>query len=129
VRTAGSARDRGSAPVEFALVSVLVVALLLAVLQLGLALHVRNTLEAAASDGARYGAAAGRRPADAAARTRALAREALSSRFADQVDARTESVDGLPVMVVEVRGRLPVLGLWAPVAALDVRAHAVLEQP
>src|SRR5699024_8700584 len=46
--------ERGSAVVEFVLVSVLVVTLLLGVLQLTLALHVRNTVVDAAGEGARY---------------------------------------------------------------------------
>ena len=40
-------RDDGAAVVEFVLVGVLLTALFLALVQLGLALHVRNTLQAA----------------------------------------------------------------------------------
>ncbi len=44
--------DRGSAPVEFVLVGLLLTFLTLAVLQLALALHIRNTaLDAADHDG------------------------------------------------------------------------------
>lgn len=42
--------------VDFVLVSVLLTALFLAVVQLALALHVRTTLQACAAEGARYGA-------------------------------------------------------------------------
>lgn len=55
-------RDEGSAVVDVVLVSVLVVVLFLVVAQVGLALHVRNVLVAAA-EGARYAANADRRPA------------------------------------------------------------------
>src|SRR5690606_41219162 len=51
--------EDGTAVVEFVLVSVLVVTVLLGVLQLTLALHVRNTVVDAAGEGARYGALAG----------------------------------------------------------------------
>ena len=117
-------RDDGSAPAEFALVSVLVLALFLAVLQLGFALHVRNTLEAAAADGARYGAASGRTPGDAAERTNELVGRALAPSFAGRVSARRDDVGGLATVQVDVRARLPVLGPWGPAGALHVRAHA-----
>ena len=62
--------DRGSAVVEFTLVGVLLTVLFLALLQLGLALHVRNTLVASAAEGARYAANADRTPDEGAAVTR-----------------------------------------------------------
>ena len=46
------------------------VPLVLGLIQVGLVLHVRNTLAAAATEGARYGANIDRTPADGAARTR-----------------------------------------------------------
>ena len=45
--------DGGSAVVDFTLVGILLTFLFLALLQLGLALHVRNTLVASAAEGAR----------------------------------------------------------------------------
>ncbi len=54
--------DDGSAIVEFVLVSVLVVVLILALVQLGVALYIRNSLVAAAAEGARYAAADNREP-------------------------------------------------------------------
>jgi Flp pilus assembly protein TadG len=125
----GETADAGSAPVEFALISVLVVVLFLAVLQLGIALYVRNTLQAAATDGARYGAVAGRDPNDASARTRRLIDAALAERFADHVTARPDVANGIPVVVVDVRAALPVLGPWGPSGALHVRACAFEEAP
>ena len=112
---------------EFTLVGVLVLGLFLSVLQLGFALHVRNTLEAAATDGAHHGAVAGRGPRDAAERTRLLVRRALAARFADRVEAASEPVDGVPTVVVDVRSTLPVLGPWGPAGALHVRGRAVAE--
>jgi hypothetical protein len=50
------ARDDSGAAVEFVLVGVLVCALFLGILEIGLALHVRNTLVACAAEGARYAA-------------------------------------------------------------------------
>ena len=45
--------ERGAAVVDFVLVLVVLVPLFLGLLQVGLVLHVRNTLTAAASEGAR----------------------------------------------------------------------------
>ena len=119
--------DDGSAAVEFALVTVLLLALFLSVLQLGFALHVRNTLTAAAADGARYGSAAGRGPAAAVDRTRELVGLGLAPSYAADVVAGEELVAGVPTVVVDVRADLPVLGPWGPSGVLHVRAHALDE--
>ena len=61
-------RESGSAVADFAMVAGLLSLLFLAVFQLGLALHIRNTLIACASEGARYGARADATPGDGEAR-------------------------------------------------------------
>ena len=48
--------ERGSAVVDFVLVSILIVTLLLAVLQVAVYVHVRNVVTASAQEGARYAA-------------------------------------------------------------------------
>ena len=121
------ADDRGSAVVEFTLVGILLTFLFLAVLQLGLAMHVRNTLAAAAAEGARYGANADRDPTQGAAVTRQLIRDSLADRFADGVTSGTETVDGFQTVYVEVRTTLPVIGLLGPTRSLTVRGHALEE--
>ena len=57
----------------------------LGVLQVALVLFVRNTLAAAASEGARYAATLDRGPADGAARTRSQISGALAGRYAQGV--------------------------------------------
>ena len=109
------------------LVSLVLVPLVLGLIQVGLVLHVRNTLAAAATEGARYGATIDRSPADGAARTRQQIDGALASRFADDVSARRESVGGVPTVVVTVRAVVPPLGLWGPGVALSVSGHGVQE--
>lgn len=121
--------DRGSAVVEFTLVGVLLTVLFLALLQLGLALHVRNTLVASAAEGARYGANADRDPAQGAAVTRRLIRDSLADSFADGVTSGFETVDGLQTVYVQVEATLPVLGLLGPPRAIRVRGHALEEAP
>lgn len=119
--------ERGAAVVDFVLVLVVLVPMLLAVLQVSLVLLVRNTLTAAASDGARYAATVGRGPADGEARTREQIEGALASRFAQDVDARVVLVDGAPTVVVTVRATVPALGLGGPGVDLEVDGHAVQE--
>jgi Flp pilus assembly protein TadG len=120
-------RDEGSAVVDFTLVGVLLTVLFLALLQVGLALHVRNTLVAAAAEGARYGADADRSPSEGAAMTRRLVRQSLSDGFATRISSGTEMVDGVPTVYVEVDATLPVIGLLGPSHAIVARGHAFEE--
>lgn len=113
---------------EFVLVVVLLVVLFLGILQLALALHIRNTLVASAAEGARYGALADRSPQQGAQRARDLIRTALGARFTTEVTAASSVIDGLPVVVVEVRAPLPLLGPIGPADLLVVRGHALDEK-
>ncbi len=119
--------DGGAAVADFALVSALVTLLFLAVFQVGLALHIRNTLIACASEGARYGARADRAPEDGVARARQLIRASLADRYADDVSADATTVGGVAVVEVRVSAPLPVLGLLGPDRVLRVGAHAFAE--
>ena len=109
------------------LVLVAVVPLFLGVLQVGLVLHVRNTLTAAASEGARYAATVDRDPAAGVARTRQQIAGALAARFARHVTAHAITIDGAPGVEVRVQAEVPALGLWGPAVALDVTGHGVEE--
>jgi Flp pilus assembly protein TadG len=119
--------ERGSAVVDFVLVVLVVLPLFLGILQVALVLHVRNTLTAAASEGARYAATADRTPADGAARTRRQIAGALAARFAQQVSARPASVHGMAGVEVRVAAEVPALGLWGPAVRLLSTGHAVEE--
>jgi hypothetical protein len=121
-------RESGSAVADFAMVAGLLSLLFLAVFQLGLALHIRNTLISSASEGARYGARADAMAQDGAARARELIRASLSGRYADHVTAETTTVDGIQVVLVRVRAPLPVLGPLGPDRVLSVQARAFSER-
>jgi len=118
---------RGAAVVDFVLVLVVLVPLFLGILQVGLVLHVRNTLTAAASEGARYAATVDRSPSAGVERTRSQIRGALAARFASDVSAHEVLVDGVPAVEVRVAADVPPLGLWGPSVHLDVSGHAVEE--
>jgi Flp pilus assembly protein TadG len=118
---------RGAAVVDFVLVLVVLVPLFLGIVQVALVLHVRNTLTAAASAGARYAATVDR-PAEAGAvRTREQITGALAARFARQVTARSATVDGVPGVQVDVTADVPPLGIWGPGVRVQVSGHAVEE--
>jgi Flp pilus assembly protein TadG len=119
--------DRGSAVVEFTLVGVLLTILTLAVLQLGLALHVRNTVLDAAAEGARFGALADNTPADGVLRTRTLITEAIGADYATDISVGTGDWMGHPAVTVTVRTTLPVVGLLGVGGALEVSGHAAIE--
>jgi Flp pilus assembly protein TadG len=119
--------ERGAAVADFTMVSVLVVGLFLAVFQLGLALHTRNTLISCASEGARLGARADAVPGQAVSRTQSLISASLSSRYARHVSSRQTVVEGVRVVEVRVVAPVPVLGLLGPDDRLDVVGRAFLE--
>jgi Flp pilus assembly protein TadG len=126
----GHARRRGehgSAVVEFVLVSMLVVPLFLGILQVGLYLYVRNTVVAAASEGAHYAAVLNREPADGEARTRELVDGVVNDQLIDSVVAEETDVAGQPGVRVVVRAHMPPLGLWGPGVEFSVEGHAVKE--
>ncbi|MDN5895327.1 MAG: pilus assembly protein [Nocardioides sp.] len=132
MRSTRSGTDRrldegGSAVVDFVLVLVILVPLLLGILQVAIVLHVRNTLTAAASEGARHGATEDRDPPDGAAYTRRLISEAVDDRYANNVTAHHTSVDGANTVEVVVRAEVPALGFWGPAVSLEVEGHAIDE--
>ncbi|WP_327640647.1 pilus assembly protein [Kribbella sp. NBC_00482] len=119
--------ERGSAVVDFVLVSTILVPLFLGILQVGLFLYVRNTVTAAASEGAHYAAVLNRAPADGAARTRELVSGVVTDGLIDSVSAEETDIDGQPGVEVSVHAHMPPLGLWGPGISFTVEGHAVKE--
>ena len=109
------------------MVGVLLTVLALAVVQLALALHVRNTLLDAAAEGARYAALAGSSDTAGVIRTKDLISAAVSAEYARDVSAGTTSIAGVPAIEVTVRATLPVVGLLGLERGLEVSGHAALE--
>jgi Flp pilus assembly protein TadG len=111
------------------LVLVVLVPLFLGILQVALVLHVRNTLTAAASEGARYAATVDRPLSAGVERTRVQIAGALAERFAEDVSALRTVRDGVPVVRVDVVALVPPLGIWGPGVQVAVAGHAVEEAP
>lgn len=122
-------RERGAAVVDIVLVVVVLVPLVLGIIQVALVMHVRNTLAAAASEGARYAATQGGSPSAGVARTRNQIDFGIAGGFAQDVVVRRIVVGGVPTVEVVVRARVPALGLGGPGVDLVVEGHAVAEQP
>lgn len=121
------ADDGGSSPVEFVLVGSLLTVLTLAVLQLGLAVYVRNVVHDAAVDGAYRAALADTSLADGAERTREIVTRAIGSTYAEDIDVRESPDLGGPSIVVTVRAPLPLAGLLGIPRTMEVTAHAPAE--
>lgn len=119
--------ETGAAVVDFVLIMVLLIPIVLGVIQVGLVMHVRNTLSAAASEGARAAAVVDGDPSFGADRTRALIRAAIADKYADGVTAGFARVGGVPGTVVRVHAEVPALGLFGPGVSLNVEGHAVRE--
>lgn len=122
-RTGGS--QRGSAVAEFVMVSALLIAVFLGILQLTFALHVRNTLMDAAASGARYGTLADRGPGDGVHRTQELISGSLSDKFISNVQATPISLGGTPGVRITVRAGIPVFGLIPFVGEFVVHGESV----
>ncbi|KRB77008.1 pilus assembly protein TadE [Nocardioides sp. Root190] len=121
--------QRGSALVDFTLVLVVLLPIVLGILQVALVLHVRTTLAAAASEGARLAATSDRGPAEGVARTRAQIIDAVGERYAREVVVRRVSVDGAPGVEITVHAEVPALGIGGPSVEFTVSGRAVEERP
>ncbi len=112
---------------DFVLVLVVLIPLFLGIVQVALVLHVRNTLVAAASEGARHAATVDRPTGAGADKARRQIAGALAARFARDVSAHPATVQGAPGVEVQVTAEVPPLGLWGPGVRLHVAGHAVEE--
>jgi Flp pilus assembly protein TadG len=116
--------EGGSAVVDFVLVSVLILTLLMAVLQVAVYAHLRNVVVASAQEGARYAANADVDSSTGAVRTVQIVARATSSRTAAGLvctSGEEQDASGLTLVVVRCTGSVPtllgVLGNLLPVTA------------
>ena len=109
------------------LVLVVLVPLVLGILQVALVMQVRNTLAAAASEGARVAATADRGPADGVAATREQIGDAIAGQVRRGRQRRSVSIDGAPGVRSSCGPRVPALGLGGPSIEVEVAGRAVEE--
>lgn len=129
----GPPGDRGSAVVEFSLVSVLLLTLLLGIAQVAVYLHIRNVVTASAAEGARWAANADVPTAEGGPRAQELLGRALGSGTAGRLSCVAEEqagAGGATLVRVRCAGAVPVF--FAPLGDLlpvDVEAWALEESP
>lgn len=109
------------------MVTVLLTLLTVSVLQLGLALHVRNTVTDAAAEGARFAALADNGLAEGMERTRQLITTAIGPDYARDVSSSYGTYLGHPSTEIRVITTLPLIGLLGVEKGLEVSAHAAVE--
>jgi Flp pilus assembly protein TadG len=127
----GDGGERGAAVVDFVLVSILILTVLLAVLQVAVYVHVRNVVTASAQEGARFAANADVDSRIGGDRTVEIVGRATSARTARGLTCTsTEDVDGtgLTLVVVRCAGSVPsLLSGLGNLLPLEVTGRAVKE--
>jgi len=124
-------RDAGAAPVEFVMVGTLLLFLILGVIQVGLFLHIRNTLAADAAEGARHAANLGVAAWDGGPYAQRLIATTIPGR-ADSTCTGEPVRDPSGLALVEVRCSVTVPLSLVPLGAkrtIVVVGHAIKEQP
>ena len=105
----------------------LLTALTLAVLQLALAVYVRNVVHDAAVEGAYHAALADTSAEEGIARTREAISRAIGGGYAEDIRIGTSGSAPLESIDVQIRTTFPLLGLIGIPFALEVEAHAPVE--
>ncbi|TYP86865.1 TadE family protein [Blastococcus xanthinilyticus] len=125
--------ERGSAVVDFVMVSMLIMTLLLAVLQVAVYVHVRNVVTASAQEGARYAANADVDSSAGAGRTVEIVARATSEQTARGLACTSgEELDtgGATLVVVRCSGSVPaLLASLGNLLPLEVTGRAMKESP
>lgn len=120
--------ESGSEVVSTVLVQGLAVLLILLLAQLAFASHVRTMSVSAASEGARRGGLLGGDEGEAIARTSELLDTLVGASKDREIAVDRHSDEGVDVLVVTVRTRLPLLGGLGP-RWMTVRGRALVEGP
>ncbi len=126
--------DAGAAAVDFALISVLLVTLLMAVLQVAVYFYARTVVASATADAARYAAASGMPARAGAARASQLVGQGLDDNDAAGIACSgshgRDPGSGLPVTRVHCSGRIRLLflPLGLPLR-IDTTSSALTEDP
>lgn len=120
--------ESGSEVVSTVLVQGLAVLLILLLAQLAFASHVRTMSVSAASEGARRGGLLGGDEGEAIARTSELLDSLVGASKDREIAVDRHSDEGVDVLVVTVRTRLPLVGSLGP-RWMTVRGRALVEGP
>jgi Flp pilus assembly protein TadG len=123
--------DEGAAVVEFVLITVPLLFLLLAVLQVAVYLHLRNVVVASAAEGARYAANADRATVDGGPFAEQVLARGVSARTASAIHCTAGEQDGAGgtiLVAVRCRGTVPsLLSALGHLLPIDATARAIRE--
>lgn len=119
--------DSGSAIAEFTLIGSLLALVLAGTLQIGLVIHVRNTVIDSAIAGARQASLADQSMADGKRLASELITVSVGERYAQSITVTTAQRGQDNVVEVRVRTPLPVLGLWGPAEVWDLSGRSIVE--
>ena len=122
------ASEEGSEVVSTVLVQGLVVLVILLLMQIAFASHVRTMSVSAASEGERRGGLLGGDEDEAAARTGELLDSLVGAAKDREIAVDRQSDAGVDILVVTVRTRLPLVGGFGP-RWLTVHGRALVEGP
>ena len=118
--------DDGASPVEFALITPLLLVVTLAVLQLALVLHVRGVAVGAASQGARVAAMTNGDLSQGKARAERVLRESIAAPAVRSTRVRIDHEGPVAVAAVHVTLDLPIVGMFGP-TSMTVTGRSLLE--
>lgn len=119
--------ERGSAPVEFVLVGVLLVAVALTVLQIAFVAHIRAIATDSAIAGAAHAALADTADGEGVNRASALVTKGIAGTLVQSITVASSEVMGKPIVTVTIRLGVPAIGPWLTVAETTVKGRAFRE--
>lgn len=119
--------DRGSSAVEFLLVSIVLTALTLGVLQFAVAVYLHNLTHDAAVEGAYFAALADVDVSEGAVRTRAILDRTVGGGFVGSATARLIGQGETAMVEIRVTTHLPLVGFFGIPEAWEVTARAPRE--
>ena len=121
--------ERGSAPVEFVMVGVLLVAVALTVLQIAFVAHIRAVAIDSAIAGAAHAALADTADSEGVVRATELVTSGVAASLVRSVFIASSEVAGKPIASVTIRLGVPIIGPWLLVAETEVTGRAFREAP
>jgi hypothetical protein len=121
--------ERGSAPVEFALVGVLLVAVALTVLQIAFVAHIRAVAIDSAIAGAAHAALADTTDYEGVIRVTELVTSGIAGSLVRSVSITSGEVAGKTIASVTIRLAVPAIGPWLAIADTEVTGRAFREAP
>jgi len=121
--------ERGSAPVEFVLVGVLLVAVALTVLQIAFIAHIRAVAIDSAIAGAAHAGLADTADSEGVDRAIELVTSGIAASLVRSVSISSGEAAGRAIASVTIRLAVPAIGPWLSIAETEVTGRSFREAP